>query len=379
MPVEIIEAGSILKLPRILKENNLSKLFLVAGKNSYILTGMDDFAKKYLHEFHLTRFSAFNPNPCLEDIKKGSRLFLQDSYDAVIAIGGGTAIDVAKLIKFTGENNLSTDTLLSDQSGIVSVSKVKLLAIPTTAGSGAEATSFAVMYSGESKYSVAHESLLPDFSIIDPDLARSMPAKLAASCGFDALSQAIEAFWSVNSTEESDLYAQTTISILFKSLVDSVKAPTAALRLNMAKAANLAGKAINITKTTAAHAFSYPLTSHYNISHGHAVAIMMLFILEINFNCRNEDVIDARGTGYFKYKLQRLLSIAKCCSESDFISKWKEMMTCVGLSYKFTGLGIKSAKDIGYIVNNVNSDRLKNHPIKIDKMKLLKSMLQQTM
>jgi alcohol dehydrogenase class IV len=372
---EYIGTQAILKLPAILTSNNCTKILLVSGENAFAQTGMESFFKNYLTNFEIIRFSEFSANPKLKDIEKGIKLYKEQKFDVVIAIGGGSCIDTAKLINFFGANNFSPAQWIKNEIKNSPVKQSKLIAVPTTAGSGSEATHFAVLYIDGTKYSVAHEAILPDYSIIDPNLISSMPASLAASSGFDALCQAIEAFWSVNSTEESDNYAREAIPLLMDNIQASVINPNAGNRLCMVRAAHLAGKAINISKTTGPHAFSYIITSRYNIAHGHAVAIMMLPFLKLNFSYKENDRINEKTKFCLKEKLQQLLSLTGCKYVDELCDKWKMMMNATGLSYNLKDYQC-NLNDIDFIVNNVNQERLKNNPVMVDKETIKKYLLQ---
>ena len=146
--------------------------------------------------------------------------------------------------------------------------------MPTTAGSGAETTSNAVIYINKLKYSVESQLLLPDYFLINQLIFKN-PTKLKSSSGFDAMSQAIESLLSLKSNSKSVIYAKKSLILTNKKLFKFCKKPTFLNSNNMLLAANLSGKAINISKTTAPHAVSYPFTSIYGINHGHAVSLTL--------------------------------------------------------------------------------------------------------
>ena len=148
-----------------------------------------------------------------------------------------------------------------------------LVCIPTTAGTGSEATHFAVIYVDGKKKSIASQQLLPDVVILDPQLTDNMPAYVSACSGFDALCQAT--YWSRAATPLSQLYAALTIKVLIVELPQAVNSNSRLVRDKMQMAANWAGKAINISKTTAPHAMSYVITQEFGIPHGHAVALTL--------------------------------------------------------------------------------------------------------
>lgn len=177
--------------------------------------------------------------------------------DAVVSIGGGSTIDVGKYV--------------SCSLG------VKHTAIPTTAGSGSEVTRYAVLTNGNGqKETITKDEMLPDEYLFDPDLLTSLPDLQTLSSGMDALSQAMESFWSANGTRESRELARLAVGLVTRNLHPSREKPKdTMLRMNMLTAANLSGRAINVTGTNICHAISYPLTQHYDIPHGIACGLTL--------------------------------------------------------------------------------------------------------
>ena len=164
----------------------------------------------------------------------------------------------------------------------------QLAVIPTTAGSGAEVTSNAVIYVDGIKHSFESQLLIPDNFFLVPEFLISAPEKIKASAGFDAIAQALESLISKKSNEESVEFSLKSLRVSVKSYISFLENPNLKNATEMAIASNFAGKAINISKTTAPHATSYPFTSIYNISHGHAVGLFferfldLILIIEIN-------------------------------------------------------------------------------------------------
>jgi len=297
--------GSIENLKSILERDKPKNIFLVTGNNSYVSSGAEKALNKILGSYHVKRFHGFETDPKLEEVEDGISLFNQGDYDFMVAIGGGSVIDTAKLINTFSANkgrpiDYITKELLLKNKG------VPLVAIPTTAGSGSEATHFAVIYNDKAKFSVAHENILPDYAILDYQFTKDLPAGITASTGIDALSQAVEACWSINSTEESNKYAQEAILLIQDRLRDAVINIGRKSREEMMKASNLAGKAINITKTTAPHAISYILTSKFGIPHGHAVGLTLGKMLVYNSLVTDDDINDPRGSEYVRQNIEDL-------------------------------------------------------------------------
>lgn len=218
----------------------------------------------------VVRFGGFSPNPDYSDIESGVRLFREEKCDAVCGAGGGSAMDTAKCIKLFAE--MSDGAPYIEQKVVPNA--VPLVAVPTTAGSGSEATRFAVIYRDGKKLSVADESIRPAAVLLDPDVLASLPDRHRTAAMLDALCHATESLWSVSSTDESRGYSREAIRILIGNM-EGYTARDSSCAEAVMEAAHLAGKAINITTTTAAHAMSYGLTKRYGIPHGHAAALCL--------------------------------------------------------------------------------------------------------
>lgn len=371
-----IEFGSIENIYNILKEFSAKRIFLVTDKNSYMLSGAQAKLKHLEEENTVFIFSEFDLNPKIEDVLNGIKSFNLFQPDVVIAIGGGSAIDMAKLIKFFAGNNIVPKDFIDGKISDLQNGK-PLIALPTTAGTGSEATHFAVLYINHIKYSIAHAFILPDIVIIDPDLTMSLPSKISAYSGMDALSQAIESYWSIYSTAESKKYAAEAIPLIAENIVKAVNNPDRESRMALAKSAYLAGKAINITKTTAPHAVSYPITAYFGVPHGHAVALTLPSFFEYNANVTDDDFLDKRGVNYVKLSL---MEIAQFLNTEDVISakeKLENIMDDIALERNLSPLGIKGKKEIEVIVKNgFNPQRVKNNPRKLTEAHLKKILYQ---
>jgi alcohol dehydrogenase len=362
---EIFGFGSLNKIQDILKKESPKKILLVTGKNSYLYCGAKEILEKILIDYDFIRFSNFRENPHIEDVKNGIELFQSEESDFIIAIGGGTVIDMAKLINIFSHQKGDLIRYIKKEKKIKNKGKI-LIAIPTTSGTGSEATHFAVVYVGKEKYSVAHKFILPDYSIIDPTLTLNLSKKISASTGIDALSQSIESYWSINSTKESKKYAKKAIKLIFGNLEKVVNNPSNESRLAMAKAANLSGKAINITKTTAPHAISYPLTSYFMIPHGHAVGLTLGEILIYNSKVDSKNCNDIRGVDYVKKTIDELVKIIGVKDVYEASRSIYSLMNSINLKIKLSELGLKK-ESINLILKNINLERLLNNPRQLDK------------
>lgn len=328
-------------LSEILEDTNAQKLFLVRGKGSYSSSGAQRLIHDATYEANLTidEFYSFSANPKYEDVERGMRQLKEFAPDIILAIGGGSAIDMAKLLRHYSELT------------------IPLISIPTTAGTGAESTAFAVCYFDGAKKSIAGADMLSEYVILAPELTLNNNDYLTACTGFDAFAQAIEAYWNINSTPESDQLSIAAIELLYKNL----NRPLCSInREEMIVAANLAGRAINITKTTAPHALSYTFTSHYGYPHGHAVALTFPYFFEINIRCSANDYA---GNDYDTYsrKMELLLNKFGIKQSDDLFLFMRKFVSNIGLGYdpdrKF---------DLYKAEQGVNLERAKNNPHKLD-------------
>ena len=238
-----------------------------------------------------------------------------------------------------------------------------LIAIPTTSGTGSEVTRYATIYIDSTKYSLASEKfVIPNISIIDPSLTETLPPYLTASTGLDALCQAIESMWAVKSTEESRKLAKKAIKISIKNLENAVLKPDKNSRTKMAKASNISGKAINISRTTACHSISYPITSFFNIPHGHAVALTMPEMIVHNYNITDENCNDSRGLEFVKKIMKEIIQLLDCENEIDAKQYFKKYMQKIGIETCLSKLNINK-KDIELIIKNgFTPNRMNNNP-----------------
>lgn len=302
----------------------------------------------------------------MNEAKLGINLIKQTNPDLIIAIGGGSVIDMAKLINILASQHTDNFEIVKNNQRIQNKG-LPLIAIPTTAGTGSEATHFAVVYIDKVKYSLAHEYILPDYAIIAPALSYNLPRHIIASSGLDALSQAIESYWAIGSTIESKQYAAEAISLILPAIKKAVCEQNKPAIYSMAIAANLAGKAINISKTTAAHALSYPITTHFNIPHGHAVALTLGKFFIINSLYNANDIQDKRGEIYLNKTMKELFTLFGCNDAQSCCAKWYKLVAQLGLKNEPRQVGIKSKREITIISDNINIERLSNNPVEINK------------
>jgi len=340
------------------------RILIVADSASYETSGARALIDSLFSKYTLTFFNDFTVNPKIEDLEKGISLCHNTNIEMIAAIGGGSVIDMAKLIRCY--INIDTDLKESIKSNqIFPAENIPLIVIPTTAGSGSESTHFAVIYINGCKYSVSHASIRPNYILLVSSLTYNCPPYLTACSGSDALCQAIESYWSVQSTEESRNYAKEAILLLWKYLPQAMENNLEA-RKNVMFAANLAGRAINISFTTAAHAYSYGLTTYAGIPHGHAVSLTLPYFFDLNMNVSPDNCIDPRGAVFVKERMDELLLFLNCEAENA-----REKLTGFFQSL----FGKKNEEAIARITDDmrnkltlsVNLQRLQNNPVRVTK------------
>ena len=355
---QIVEFGedAIENLENFLNEKKPQSIFLVTGKESYVKCGAKDKLSPVLNNYRFTRFFDFEENPKIEDVEKGVGVFNENLCDLIIAVGGGSVIDIAKLVNFFNKKSKPFTSLF--KSSLNKEDQHPFVAIPTTAGAGSEATHFAVVYANNLKYSIADNNLLPEMVLIDHSFLKSQPKYQMIVSGLDAFCQGIESFWSVNSNEESLSYSKKAISYSWANLNKAVKGED--VLKDLAKAAYFAGKAINLTKTTGPHALSYGFTTKFGIPHGHAVALFLPFFIDFHKNINVETNNDSRGHHFVLRQIREIaeiLSIEFNNMELEIIKFYKEL----DIEINFQNLNISKE---GFIqaLKGLNHDRLKNNP-----------------
>lgn len=229
-------------------------------------------------------FSHISPNPdvadvdaCADEIRRGGNGF-------VIAIGGGSAMDLAK----DAASVCMTDESIRSYHGTGKAlphRHLPFIAVPTTAGTGSEVTSVAVLSDHElkKKVPIVSDNFFPDYAVIDPCLTYDMPPYLTACCGIDVLSHAIEGYWSIHHQPVCDACAVYAADLVFRYLLRAWEDPEdAEAREKMCEASVIAGLAFTLPKTTSSHACSFPLTNLYGIPHGEACGLTLDYFVRIN-------------------------------------------------------------------------------------------------
>lgn len=345
------EIDTLEDLHLVRKQMTMSDLhsFLSESRTGSLLVAGQSIKKtmwwQYLqHEmeegYDISVFSDFVPNPSEDSAVCGSAFLKESGADRIIAIGGGSAMDVAKGIrKYDGRH-------------------LPMLFLPMTAGSGSEATSFAVLYRDGEKISVSGEECLPDVVLFDPDVLRTLPKDQKISTMLDVMCHSIESLWSVNSTVESRRYALEALRTVWKNRNDYLMENESCYEY-IQYAAYRAGQAINISKTTAGHAMCYKLTTMYGVPHGASAALCVSVLwadllrrISENSEKINED-------------LRSAMSMITGAMDYDSTEKAEQEFS----SFVFSNVdgipGNITEEDIEELAAKVNTERMNNYPMRL--------------
>lgn len=360
--------NGIAQLPAILTEVGCERLFLVVD-TSYPFLNIKD-AVEALPVKGRVMFSDFTPNPLYEQVCSGIELLKTSNCDTIVAVGGGSAIDVAKCIKLAvlaKEGNAAIIPPLASTRVDCDGSKLPFIAVPTTAGTGSESTHNAVMYYEGAKQTVTNDGVLPDYAVLEPSVLKTLPLYQKKCTMMDALCQGIESWWSVNSTEESYEYSRKTVELIMSNWRKYIFENDDEAARQIMLAANYGGRAINITQTTAAHAFSYKITSLYGLPHGHAVAVCLPEIWEYMLG-NMDKCIDNRGKEYLAGIFLEIAKAMGCEKPGEAIATFREMMKEMELE---NPVSENREEDLKTLSTSVNPVRLKNNPVGINEEEAL--------
>lgn len=342
---------------RCFLESDIRKICVVCG-SSFKRLAIGKFITEFFaaNDIETVFFSDFQPNPDYESVVRGVEAFKSSDCDSILAVGGGSAMDVAKCIKLYATMPLGSDYINQK----IVPNDIPFFAVPTTAGTGSEATRFAVIYYNGVKQSITDYSCIPQVVLLDPSVLETLPDYQRKVTMLDAFCHAVESFWSVNSTDESKQFSTDAIRLILSNMESYLKNEYDGNK-NMLMAANIAGKAINITQTTAGHAMCYKLTSLYGIAHGHAAALCVSelwpFMIENTEKC-----IDGRGKNYLDSVFKEIAGVMGVNAPMDAAVKFQNIVKQLNLKAP----EIKSEGDFEILKKSVNPTRLKNNPVELD-------------
>ena len=273
--------------------------------------------------------------------------------ELIVAIGGGSSIDLGKAISALYEfKDLDVLDLLKNKDYLDNSCSIPLIAVPTTAGTGSECTKWATIwdFDNNKKYSIDADYLYPDEAWLVPELTTTMDSRMTLATGLDALAHALESYWSVSSNKYTRVLARDSIRIIKKYLPLVLEdLENLEYRQEMLMGSFFAGLAFSNTRTTASHSISYPLTMLFGINHGFAVAITLFEVLK-----RNWEYLDEKDLFFNAWDAQDL----------NDIKKWFDQVSDEGL--KLSKFGVKKEEIPNIVKLATTGGRMDNNPIVFD-------------
>jgi len=349
-------------IKKFINDPGFKKIFVLCGKKSFINSGAEIFFKELLNNKETKLFYKNAELPILEELIDIINAIKDFKPDLILAVGGGSVMDYAKIANVVDVRDDIADLIVS-YSYPFKKKYTKLVVIPTTAGSGAEVTSGAVIYVDGIKHSFESELLLPDNFFLIPEFLMSAPNKIKASSGFDAIAQALESLVSKKSNDQSVKYASKSLRISINSYILFLNEPNLKNATEMCIASNLAGKAISISNTTAPHAVSYPFSYLFDVSHGHAVGLFFENFFKFNF-----DNLNRSETSFdLKKRFDLIFDLFGVKGINDFNSKITLIKQQAKLEDNLEILNIDIKQSSEKIIKGINLLRLGNNPVKIDR------------
>ena len=309
-------------------ENALTRLSQIEYKNVFVIadpfsvsSGLIRNVTKHLDIAHISYeiYSNVVPDPSIDKVVEGVTALMKHKAPCVIAVGGGSAIDLTKCVRQFANK---IDNTYSPY----------FIAIPTTSGTGSEVTSFAVVTNTEKhvKHALVDEALLPEEAILDVDMVRSVPAAITADTGMDVMTHAIEAYVSIYANDTSDMYCEKATALCKRYLARSYRFPETGeirAREKMHLASNLAGIAFNAVSLGLNHGMAHQLGAQFHIPHGRANAILLPVIIEYNSGVVQGATPRVIHDSAAKYaKLARKLGIGNPQNDVESINNLLEMI-----------------------------------------------------
>ncbi len=332
--------GFIISGPHLKKIGMVDKCIEALGKNGIICESFTDT----------------EGNPSTDTVDKATKKFLESGADFIIAFGGGSPLDTAKAVAVLG----TYGGVITDYEGVGKVTGqvVPMIAIPTTAGTGSEVTSFSVItdHSRNYKLTVGSEYLLPKVTILDPELITSVPERVAASCGVDAFVHALEAYLSLAASPFSDMMALRAMELIGKNIleyIDNRKDKSASEAMLMGSL--FAGIAFSHARLGNVHAMSHPVSAFFDVPHGLANAILLPTVVEYNEETNPEKYYDIYCC------LSRKPILKEAFAPHMLVEEIRAMNSKLGIPDNLKSVGVTSDK-----LETMTDDAMKSGNIKVN-------------
>lgn len=326
------------EIPKIIESMGFKKILVVTQKE-LIELGITSKIMELLKENRIdfTVFNDVQENPTVSNVKKGVAKAKEASADAIVAVGGGSAIDTAKAIGIV-INNPEYSDIVSLEGAVTKNRCLPIIAVSTTSGTAAEVTINYVITDEEKqrKFVVVDPNDLPIAAIVDTDLVTSMPKSLAAYTGMDALTHAIEGYITKGAWEITDVLHLHAIKMIGQNLRASVLDNSKEARENMAIAQYVAGMGFSNAGLGIVHSMAHPLGAVYGIAHGAANAVLLPYILEFNADATGDKFKDiAEVLGVKNVDLMNQNEYRKAAVDAV-----KKLSSDLGIPEKISELGV---------------------------------------
>lgn len=340
-----------------------NKALVVLGRSAMRKSGALDRLTYLLRENNLEYIIYENipSDPTVETVDKGANLAKKGKCNLIIALGGGSVLDTGKAISamVTNEGSVADYQEIEGKGRKFQYKTIPFIAIPTTSGTGSEATSNAVITNTELslKKSIRDPWLIPEVALVDPELTLFLPPHITATCGGDALTQCIESYLGKKSQEISDALALHAIGLIGKSLVKAVKkGKNLKARKDMAMAALLSGLCLSNSGLGAVHALSHPLGVYYKIPHGLSCTVLLPYVMEFNLSVATKKMTKiAQSLG------ENISLLSEKEASQRAVDKIKEIFSQVGIKSNLSEWGIKE-EDFSKIIKGSKGGSLNNNP-----------------
>lgn len=276
-------SDSLSSLYKLLKNNFIDNVLVVTTKSILKLDAMNSMLNNFENNnIKYTIFKEFSPNPTVKDVDNGYKIFTENCCKGIIVVGGGSALDCAKIIGIKYTNKNKSCKKLRNMANIRHGLPF-FVAAPTTAGSGSESTVTAVIsdHENNAKYPINHPFLRPKYVVLDPGLTIGLPPKMTSTTGMDALTHALEAYLGTTGTKYTNKLALDACKLIFENLETAYgNGCDLEARTSMLIASNYAGNAFTIALVGYVHSISHAVSALYNVPHGLANAVILPYVLD---------------------------------------------------------------------------------------------------
>ncbi|MDT2599584.1 iron-containing alcohol dehydrogenase [Enterococcus hulanensis] len=333
-----IYSGS--KVIACLKDCHYQRVLIICDP-FMVISGMEKKVTAILSEAEIPYqlFSEIIPDPTIEVVTKGVAYAASFQPDAIIALGGGSALDTAKAVRQIYQQ-VDNDT------------RVQLICIPTTSGTGSEVTSFAVISdpSVNGKYALVDDEMIPDIAILDPDFTLSVPSNVTADTGIDVLTHTLEAYVSTDATDFTDACAEKAMRIIWQDLEKVVvNGENLELREKIHNASCLAGMAFSEASLGICHSLAHALGGRFHIPHGQANAILLPHVIGFNAGIESEKDTPALKKYAEAARLLGVQSMTNRATVNLMIAGIQKMTRKFGVPKLITELDIEEAAFVAAI------------------------------